>query len=275
MFRFLLCSALAVMAIGCSRSPTIVKDLTDDFLACPQCQGCHTSYRPAARVEGTGIEYQSEASTPQPVNPSALAEPKSQYSPPCPNCRRPPVPQPYYIGPVIPQPFAPVIMPQVDRQPDQFTNALQLYRANYVVTRDPETQEYFGHCRLQSPLHVWVASNQADTTRYKSTSQQAVKDRLLIDMRQGVRPATQGLQPRPDPLHEVKTGDYACMKCRERKVGADWHQVLTHDGPALLFMCERCWQQSTEAERKLHLETYMEAHKLDQRVREQYRAAIR
>ncbi len=74
---------------------------------------------------------------------------------------------------------------------------------------------------------------------------------------------------------EVKTGVYGCSKCGKPTVGQDWHQVWTRDGASALYLCERCWEASTPAQRKLHLERYLEKHGLAERTKEAFREVVR
>lgn len=75
--------------------------------------------------------------------------------------------------------------------------------------------------------------------------------------------------------NEVKTGVYGCSKCGQPTVGQDWHQVWTREGTSALYLCERCWEASTPAQRKLHLERYLEKQGINDAAKAALREAVR
>lgn len=80
----------------------------------------------------------------------------------------------------------------------------------------------------------------------------AVVQRPLVVRPSAVRPATQ-----VDPLREVKTGSFACQRCRRSVVGDGWHELRTNEGDSVLLMCRSCWAQSSFAEREACLRNYL------------------
>lgn len=58
------------------------------------------------------------------------------------------------------------------------------------------------------------------------------------------------------PLSESKEGVFGCLRCKERTVGRDWHELWADDGTSLTFLCEKCWQATNVSERQ----TYFDQH---------------
>ncbi len=56
---------------------------------------------------------------------------------------------------------------------------------------------------------------------------------------------------------ELKTGQYVCSHCRQSCVGSQWHTDWQPDGSPLTFICERCDQRLSIAQKSAVFKSYM------------------
>lgn len=68
-----------------------------------------------------------------------------------------------------------------------------------------------------------------------------------------------------DPLADAKTGVWRCEKCRRGQIGAAMHTSWNAEGDAITYLCEQCWQTSSQETRLAYLETWLKNYGLSRR----------